>query len=94
MNIAHDIGYPSDLTSSANSISFPDSKDLLVDIGNNFVAEILDCCKMMNCKLTPAHVKKAIRLKFGIETDGPVEDFTIIKKRNMEHEKVDEKLNR
>lgn len=48
----------------------------------------------MGGKLTSQHFKKALRLKFGIEVDGPIEDFNVIKRRNMESDKVDEKLNK
>lgn len=87
-NLAADIGYPPE------SISFLDSKDLLVELGNNFVAEVLDLAKQVNTggKLNIGHVKKALRLRFGVEVDGPVEDYNTIKMRNMESDKIDEKL--
>jgi hypothetical protein len=87
-NLAMEIGHPPD------TISFLDSKDLLVDVGNNFIAEVLDCAKLVNTggKLTIAHIKKALRLKFGTEVGGPVEDYNTIKMRNMESDKIDEKL--
>ena len=78
-NLATEIGHP------AESISFLDSKDLLVDLGNNFIAEVLDCAKQVNTggKLNIGHIKKALRLRFGVELNGPVEDYNTIKMRNM-----------
>jgi len=84
-NLSAEIGYP------AESISFLDSKDLLVELGNNFIAEVLDCAKQLNTggKLNLGHVKKALRLRFGVEVNGPAEDFNTIKIRNMESDKID-----
>lgn len=88
--LASEIGYPPD------TINFHEPRNILIDMGNNFVAEVIDLAKMlaMGGKLTSQHFKKALRLKFGIEVDGPIEDFNVIKRRNMESDKVDEKLNK
>lgn len=88
-NLATEIGYPSE------TISFMDSKDLLVELGNNFIEEVLDCVKQLNItggRPNLNHVKKALRLRFGVEVGAPIENYDTIKLRNMESDKIDEKL--
>lgn len=66
-------------------------------MGNNFVDEIIDYCKMMRIQtLKPEHIEMAVKMKYGRmndHKDTKHKDIDRIKARGIELQKIDEKAN-
>lgn len=83
-----EIGYNSD-----NLTRDKDSTRILIDMGCNFVDEVLDYCKMMRIQtLKPEHIDAAVRMKFGKvneKDDKKDKEIDRIKSKGIELQKID-----